>query len=170
VRVVCYVCNEFIAQKKADNFPEDEISHGLCDYCAHHSMAQFGLTMEEFLNGFKEPIVMVGPSGSIMRANHVAKSMLQKTSQEIVGFLGGDVFECEYALLPGGCGKTSHCLGCSIRSLVERTYKNQKGEKNVTCYLKRADNEKPDFRLRMVLTTEYRNDMVYLIVHDVSPN
>ena len=39
-----------------------------------------------------------------------------------MGFLGGEVFECDYSYLPGVCGKTQHCGACAIRRAVTTTY------------------------------------------------
>lgn len=46
-----------------------------------------------------------------------------KDLTDIEGRLIGEILSCRNAALPGGCGKTSVCRGCSIRSTVEDTFK-----------------------------------------------
>jgi hypothetical protein len=58
----------------------------------------------------------------VVSANGNALDLLKKNLAAINHVILGNVFECAYSRLPGGCGKTSHCSGCTIRNAIMDTF------------------------------------------------
>lgn len=99
------------------------VSHGICKTCAFHVSAQMGMPAKQYLEELPIPVVIIAPpEGFVIGANAAGRKMLGKPADQIVGFLGGEVFECEHSYLPAGCGETVHCGGCTIRRAVTATY------------------------------------------------
>ena len=81
---------------------------------------------------------------------------------------GGEVFECAYAGLPGGCGRTVHCDGCTIRINVMDTHRTGQSRLRVPAYLFRGkpdDSEKTDY----FISTEKVGKVVLLRIDTVTP-
>lgn len=103
---------------------QHDVSHGICEQCAFHLVAQMGmLPLQEYLDGLRDPILVVNGDVDVKTANGRARELLQKELPAIEGYQGGDMFECEYSKLPEGCGKTYHCSACAIRRTVTDTFK-----------------------------------------------
>ena len=52
--------------------------------------------------------------------------------------LAGLLFECENAFMPGGCGNTVHCEGCSVRNAITDTAQSSfPHEREQTCLRQR---------------------------------
>jgi PAS domain-containing protein len=164
---VCAWCN-----KSLDNVPsipkEDRvISHGICDDCISNIKAQMGVPLNEFLDGLKAPIFLVDSDVVVIAANTAARGLLGKDPDRIEGLRGGDVFECAYARLPGGCGKTVHCSGCAIRRSVTETYRTGDSHLRTPAYLNRHELDRTR-RLDMMISTERVGDIVLLRIDRIN--
>jgi hypothetical protein len=80
--------------------------------------------------------------------------------------MGGDVFECAYARLPGGCGRTAHCSGCTIRQTVMDTVRTGQGHLRAPAYLNRATPDGVQ-RIPLTISTERVGDFVLLRIDAV---
>ena len=100
MKSICAWCKKDLDNHQPPSGDETPISHGLCPECAFHIRASGGMLLQSFLDGLKAPIVLVDGDGVVVTANGEARAMLGKTSIQINGFRGGEVFECEYAYLP----------------------------------------------------------------------
>jgi hypothetical protein len=109
---------------------------------------------------------MVNGSGTVVSANNKARKMLRKDLSEIEGYSGGDVFECEYARLPEGCGNTTHCSGCTIRRTVMQTYGTGKGFQRVQATLNQYTPEDPE-EMDLLISTEKLSDVVLLRIDKI---
>ena len=98
---------------------------------------------------------------SVTSANKQAQSLLQKELPDIEGFKGGEVFECAYASLPGGCGNTVHCDGCTIRNTVMDTFQTEMCHLNKPAYLIRGIRDKIQ-EFQYLISTEKVKDVVLL--------
>ena len=98
------------------------ISHGICNDCADNVEFQLGVSIKKFLDSFNMPVVMLDVDGRAITANRNALDLLKKELVAIKHVLLGNIFECAYSRLPGGCGKTTHCSGCTIRSAIKDTF------------------------------------------------
>jgi hypothetical protein len=102
---------------------DDElVTHGICNDCADNMEFQLGVSIKRFLNSFKVPVVLLDSNNRAISANGNALTLLKKNLAAINHVILGTVFECAYSRLPGGCGKTSHCAGCTIRNAIMDTF------------------------------------------------
>jgi hypothetical protein len=90
--------------------------------------------------------------------------MLGKDLSSIVDNLGGDVFECAYGLLPGGCGRTYHCSGCVIRRTVMDTHDTGQPSYRIPATLRQNTAEHPQ-EIKLLISTEKFSDYVILKIY-----
>ena len=81
-----------------------------------------GVDITEYLTMLDQPVVLVDQDLHILSTNQEIRKVTRKEPSSVIGHLSGEVFECEYARCPGGCGNTTHCSGCVIRNSVKETY------------------------------------------------
>ena len=104
--------------------PDGPVSHGICAPCAARLTADLGVPVRRFLDSLDAPVLLVDveEGGRVRVASEEALALTDRTPEEVADQLMGDVFECANATLPGGCGRTVHCSGCTIRRTVEETW------------------------------------------------
>jgi PAS domain-containing protein len=160
MNVVCAYCQLHIREKEP--LADESISHGICEPCEQHLRQQLdGLSLGGYLDGFRFPILALDPDGRIIAANQLMAEMLGKSNRELAGLLGGDAFECQYARLPGGCGKTEHCKTCTIRRVVTYT-----AETGVPIYRRPVWVDRQDGRLEVLISSIQTVDGVVKVVID----
>jgi hypothetical protein len=93
--------------------------------------------------------------------------MLGKNLSRIEGYRGGDVFECAYARLPEGCGKTVHCSGCTIRNTVIKTFATGINYIRTPAFLFKNSNRKVK-KYDLYISTEKVGDIVLLRIDEMS--
>ena len=165
---ICAWCEKDLTKKtdRDSKFGDSVITHGICEDCRFHVIAQLGMQLDEFLDGLPAPVVMVDSGGTVKTANKPARNILHKDMNEIKGYLGGDVFECAYAALPGGCGQTIHCSGCTIRNAVTETYNTGKSLLKIPAYLNRESRDGTD-RLDLLISTEKVGEYILLRIDSI---
>lgn len=146
-------------------FGKDDISHGLCETCAQHFMAQVGMPLSEYLESIPVPVLTTTGDGTINSANKQAMRLLDKTPDYIQGVKGGEVFECEHSRLPGGCGQTVHCSGCVIRTAIMDTMATGRAHRRVQAYLNREDG----INQSLYISTEKKGGIVFLQIDSMDP-
>jgi hypothetical protein len=112
----------------------------------------------DYLEHLVVPVMLVDRFGKVRTANTKAQALFQKNLSKIVGFNGGNVFECAHAKRPEGCGATIHCSGCTIRRTVMDTFSSGKSNLGVPAYVDAASHRKID----MLISTERAGDVVLL--------
>ena len=158
---ICSWCKiEMEPSENPDDFKEG-ISHGLCDNCFNNIFFQQGVNLSEYLDSLKMAVIAVNPEGVVVTANDSACNMLKKNYKQVEGYLGGDVFECQYARLPEGCGKTIHCSGCTIRRTVMETFSTGKKFSKIPASL-RLDESRENQEIHFLISTEKIGDIVLL--------
>ena len=156
---VCAWCKTALHGPVFDD--DTPVSHGICLKCAGKFQSDMKVPINQFLDGFAEPIVVVNPDGRVSAANQSAMNIVGKSFAQIEGFPGGDVFECEHSFLPDGCGRSEHCVGCSIRRTVMECMADGKGRANTSAILsQRTANGTKIVRLK--ITTEKVGSVVLL--------
>ena len=145
---------------------ENAITHGICTNCRDNLLFQMGVELGEFLDSLKLPIVVVDGEGTIVAGNDQARTLLGKGIPEIEGYRGGEVFECAYARLPGGCGNTIHCSGCAIRKTVMETYGTGKSFMRVPAMLFRNTPHDPE-KIQLLISTESLGNLVLLRIDEM---
>ncbi len=137
MRIVCSYCLAEM-EPAAPGEQEDQVSHGVCAGCLQYFRRQWeGLSLGEYLDRFPEPVLAVDGDGRVIAANQTMAAALGKPRQEVEALLGGDVMECRWARRPVGCGKTDHCLGCSVRNTVERCLATKEDQLQVPTWIDR---------------------------------
>jgi hypothetical protein len=141
------------------------ITHGICEKCADNLGFQMGVSLEKFLNSLPVPIIAIDNDCRLVNANRPALEMVGMDIFRCRGVLVGEVFECAYARLPGGCGKTIHCNGCVIRNSVRETWQTGRECIKVPAILNHHPtpvNGEPLF----LISTKKVNDLVLLKIED----
>jgi PAS domain-containing protein len=144
MRVICSYCRAELAPKEP--LEDDAITHTMCPDCLDHFGRQAeGWSLGELLDQFDVPVLAVDCDGRAIAANQATAEMVGKSRRELFGMLGGDLMECAYARLPGGCGKTIHCKACAIRNTVQKTIETGSPQLRVQAYLNHYDHlDEPD--------------------------
>ena len=167
MRIVCAGCGADLGTKTSLIHDDEATSHSLCASCAHHFRATAGMPFEQYIEGLEAPVVTVTPQGTIATANAIALELLGKSPTEIMGFNGGDVFECEYARLPEGCGETVHCSGCTIRNTVMDTLQTGTPHRREPAYLNRY-SDRGSQHYDLLISTEKKGGVVFLTIEEMT--
>jgi hypothetical protein len=145
---------------------EREITHAICADCVSNLEFQSGTDLRNLLDTLAIPILMMSRAGVVQAANKEAEVRLGKKASDILGQRQGDVFECEFARLPEGCGQTTCCSGCAIRRAVQETYATGRSLHRVPAYLRNGVSG-PRGPIRMHISTEKAGDVVLLRIDDI---
>jgi hypothetical protein len=120
MKTICSFCNTVISE---GSFPDDPVSHGVCNSCYSKIMTEHGFNLQKFLNMLDAPVFLVDEDVNVLAVNTLASTAVKKPIKKTRGQLCGNVLECINAFLPEGCGKTKDCPDCTIRNSVNETYK-----------------------------------------------
>lgn len=173
VRRICAWCKKDLGEDLESSAVSDGgeyLTHGICDQCVFHVSASSGINISKYLERHYIPIILVDPEGKIKTGNAKARELLNKDFDQISGLPGGNVFECEYAYLPGGCGKTEHCSACSIRNVVMKSFETGLPLKHQEVYLSQKLSDDSTQELKFIVSTEKVSDTVLLIIESVGPS
>jgi hypothetical protein len=162
----CAICHRGLSATAAES---RAITGGVCDECFHHLEARTGMPVLDFLDGLEVPVLAADGDGVAELANKPLLMLLGKTPSQVRGQRGGDVFDCAYARLPEGCGRTVHCSGCAIRRAVTETFLTGKSLRKVPAYLNR-DTPTESLQLNLLISTERAWGMVLLRIDRIGPH
>lgn len=161
MKVICSFCRKDMGEKEP--LEDTRPSHAICPECYDYYIDQFtGISFDEYLDRFDLPVFIVDAEGRMAASNQTARDTLGKNDHEVTGLLGGEVMECKFARLPEGCGKTEHCLECTIRNTVMETHETGRPKQSRRCYLNRDDK-----RYTVILSALKKGDFVQLVVEDM---
>lgn len=167
MRKICAWCKKELGSSHADDGTGNTpITHGICSDCVREALMFKAKTLKSFLDLFSEPVFYVDSEARVVASNNAGYSLLNKDPREVNGKLGGVAFDCSYAALPGGCGKTVHCKTCTIRNTVTDTLRTGKSNVNVPAYpdLHHVTGE---CKICFLISTERVGDAVLLRIDDV---
>jgi PAS domain-containing protein len=153
VKRLCGWCGEELGETALGSDPGGLTSHGICESCAHQVWSEVGTPLEEFLTSLNIPTLLVDEDGRVQSANADALDFVGKPRHEVEGVLGGDVFQCVNAGLPGGCGRTELCSACTVRNTVTHTYRTGETKVRVPAVLDVMEEETSK-ELEFLLTTQ----------------
>ncbi len=137
-----------------------QTTHGICPDCVDNLSFQQGVDLQRFLNSLSTPILALDADGVILAASEQALELLDRDQDAVCGHLAGDVVECEKARLPGGCGRTIHCQGCTIRRAVVETQQTGQPVLSRPATVTVSRDDSPDWHL--TISTVKRDGMVLL--------
>jgi len=158
---ICAWCKIEMESTSLEDHPGNSITHGICTKCKDKILGPQKVELMPFLDSLNMPIVVVNNRGNAETANKAARKILQKELPEIVGFTGGDIFECAYSKSPEGCGKTTHCSGCTIRNTVMDTFQSGNSHMEIKAPLNQGTPEKNE-EVIYLISTEKVSDVVLL--------
>ncbi len=166
MKTVCAWCGKLISQTSVETACQDKVSHGMCADCAEFFCTNVPGPLRDFLNRIKTPILLVDAQGCVVTANEAAEQALGKGPESIEGFKGGQVMECAYARLPGGCGNTEHCTACTIRNTVFDTQQTGETQEEIVAFqdILTPDGER---RMRFLISTTKAGDKVILEIKEM---
>ena len=143
------------------------ITHGICLSCADEICLRLGKPLAIFLETIPAPVVVVDQDMVVKAANKKARKILGKELPRIEGFSGGKIFECIYCKLPGGCGQTTHCNGCTIRRAVAETHASGKALVRIRAYLTCQPGKGSRNKIVFLISTEKVGKLVFLRIDEV---
>ena len=108
------------------------MTHGICPDCSRAISDQIGRGLPEFLDTLITAVVATDANGVVGAVNAAARHVLDGETGPGPQLMIGDVTECEYARLPGGCGGTRHCTACDLRNAITETYRTGTGREDLT--------------------------------------
>ena len=112
----CSRCSAEMARTDAVGL--NPVTTNLCPRCVDYFELQEVTDICQYLEHLPAPILVVDGDNVVRGANTQACKAVSKDLPHILNLRGGDVFECAYARLPGGCGRTVHCSGCTVRKAI----------------------------------------------------
>ena len=166
IQNACTMCHKGMPPEMAS---PRAITGCLCMECLSRFGAGAGMPLMDFLDKLSVPVLASDGDAVVSQTNKPMLALLGKKLSQVKGQRGGNVFECKYARLPGGCGHTVHCSGCAIRRAVVETFTTGKSLHNVPAYLDR-DMVTQALQLGLVISTEKVWNMVLLRIDYIGPN
>ena len=162
---VCAWCNK----PYGDAGPVDDglITHGICQECSAVFEGIKAGSLRNYLNTFGEPILCVDADCRVLTANDTACDLLGHSRSSIGDLLFGQVVLCPWALRDDGCGSHEHCLACSVRRTVGATFASQTGSLRTPAYVERTLGDGRVQRIHLVVTSEYRGDVVLIRIDEM---
>ena len=166
MKQICMYCEEDLGVVEETPDETDLISHGLCHNCFPKFVARKGQALSDFLDSLPGPIFVVDDDVRVIGTNTQGLKCVSKDLDATQGRLGGEVFECNYARLPDGCGHTIHCKTCSVRISVTKTAETGEPCIRIPAYMDLGDIS-GDKTIRFLISTEKVNDVILLRIDDV---
>ncbi|MFZ5797839.1 MAG: hypothetical protein C4563_01870 [Desulfobulbus sp.] len=145
---------------------DQEITHGICSLCAIKFTGTAPRKLKDLLDIISEPVLLVDGLGVVKAANESGLKLLGKDLTAVENLRGGEVFECTYANLPGGCGHTVHCMTCAIRNILMDTLAQGHGYSRVPAFQK-IRTPTGERIMRYYISTERIGDRILLRIDDV---
>jgi len=147
--------------------PAHVITQCFCPACREYfSTPQNRKSLPQFLDELGVPVLVMDDTIRVLGFNESARALLGKNLEACVGRYGGDVLECAYARLPGGCGNTEHCKACTIRRTVTSTHLTGDSHVKVPAY---QDLATPNGtrEIRFLISTEKAGSFVLLRIDEM---
>ncbi len=161
MKTICAWCGTLLKHGEVPEASGAPISHGICQACAGKLLSANPSSMNEFLNHFDFPVLLVKAELGIEIANRSACAMLGRNPESFKGKWPGDVAECIYAKESDGCGRHTCCTGCTIRKTLLDTFATGRNHLNVAASITPLPREMPQ-PAQILVSTEKVGDFVLL--------
>lgn len=149
---------------EAGNAESREITHGICDDCLSNIEFQQGVSLLRFIDSLREPVMVRDENNEVQLINQAAADLLGIDRNTFLGGVPGQIFECQHARYPQGCGHAVHCSGCALRLAIQQTAETGKGVNRLPASLSHEDED-----TRLLITTEKLGRVVLLRIDNVAP-
>ena len=67
-------------------------------------------------------LILVDADGRVEKINRTGSEIADSPQEELIGLLGGEVFQCIHSFDGKGCGRNPVCQDCPIRTRVNRSF------------------------------------------------
>jgi hypothetical protein len=166
MKIICSYCQKEMGQKAP--FDDPNPTHGICPECEAYFTRQWnGLSMDEYLDEYKVPILVINNDDRVLAYNQAYSQRLFGEERKPRGLLSGEFLECRYARMPGGCGNTVCCRDCIIRKSIQETLKTGAPKLKVKAYLNQTEKGQPVQR-ELVISTEKKGEAVIVTIENIS--
>lgn len=158
---ICAWCQKEMGDASANHHG---ITHGICQECARilFNVGPSGESIASFLNALAVPVLAIDQMCRVAVINDCFRETFDFPSGKAVGAAPGDIFQCDYALTPEGCGNTIHCSGCTIRRSILDSFETGAINYRVPAVLRHGDTD-----VGLFITTERVGEVVFLRVDEV---
>ncbi len=160
----CSWCNSELGADARSRHRDRRIAHTLCSRCRKSFVFQMGVPLQTFIDSLPAPIFVVDDDMNVKAVNREGRALFKKGRNEVLGRPGGVVFDCAYAQLPEGCGRTIHCSGCAIRRSVYHTWETGERLIDVPATIRFA-RQGEALEIGLLVSTERMGDVVLLRVN-----
>jgi len=135
MKTICAWCGSEIAPRGTEEPTDGPVSHGICASCRDNFDCQEGVALQSYLDSIPLPIMVLDSKFQVTALNRKFCEITGKNPRDPARRLPGEVFECEQARLPGGCGRAVCCSGCAIRKAVLKTFETGEPESGIPATL-----------------------------------
>jgi PAS domain-containing protein len=165
MRHVCAWCGREYGVSGDETAP-NHITHGICAECEDYFQRDEPESLRRFLNRFDAPVLLVDDDAQVRTANDAACRLLETDPAEIGDLMFGEMVQCGWSRLPGGCGRTEHCAACAIRLIVGETLAMETDIVDRRALVDRFDDEGHVRRSHFLVSTERHGDTILLRIRD----
>lgn len=168
MRRVCAWCKQEIdPDESAPASSDAPISHGVCVDCIPKFFKFMGKPMRDFLDEFSGPVFLVDATNKVITANNNGLALIDRAPDETEEKMIGDVFECPNASLTEGCGHTTHCKTCTIRSAITETALTGQPRLRIPAYADLHSFSK-NKKTKFAISTEKVGEAILLRIDDLA--
>jgi nitrogen-specific signal transduction histidine kinase len=160
---VCAWCGDGISE---DLDGDGLISHGICLPCADKLFFDQAVSLQTIIDKLPIPVLVMESDVTVSMLNRKAREILAVAPEQAAHRSRGDLFDCVYSNLPGGCGRTLHCAGCALRRAITATYETGEPQVLVPASMKKTDPDDPS-AVTLTITTIKRDNLVIVKLDNV---
>ncbi|SPF33510.1 hypothetical protein SBDP1_1130005 [Syntrophobacter sp. SbD1] len=128
-------------------------------------------TLERIFESAPYIMMLVDKDGRVTKINRTGATFSGKPQEELLGLLGGEVFNCLNSLDGSGCGKNVECSHCPVRTRVMHTFQTGESIYNAEgCMtVRKGSTEVPvDMLISTVLVKDRDSDTVLVTIADIT--
>lgn len=159
---VCAWCNKSMSPvSTGGKASANMVTHSMCIDCADNLDFQLGVSLTEYLDSLKVPIIALDGNGAVIAVNSAASVIYkQKSGIEPIEWRE-KVYECAHARLPEGCKKTVHCSGCAIRFVTADTFSSGESLHNMPAHLNHCSSDMNE-ETELLISADKIDNIVFL--------
>ena len=159
---VCAWCNKPMSPVRTGGKASvNMVTHSICPDCADNLDFQLGVSLKEYLDSLKIPIIALDGNGSVIEVNSAA-ALIYKDKSRIESIKWKEkVFECAHARLPEGCKKAVHCSGCAIRFVTTDAFNTGERQHNMPAHLDHCSSDTHE-KIELLISADKIDDIVFL--------
>ncbi len=91
---------------------------------AENNVKRYAKNLETIFNSTHNTLALVNAEGRVEMINHRGSEFIKKSNDEVIGLLGGEALNCMNSFGGEGCGRTTNCNKCPIRTKIVDTFES----------------------------------------------